>query len=520
MNKRIPFVEWLPDQPIYNNPMYRIQNLIPDGEFGYAPYVTGSTQFSGTIVLSAATSTSAVMDAQAFTDGESTDWIVFGSKDKLWLDSSFAATSPDVSATTYSTPTAANGGMWDFAQWKDNVVATNFTDPMQTMAFGATAMSDVNAATSTPRARYVTAARNFLIIGNTWDTTDATSPYRVRWSAIGDFTDWTVSSVTESDYNDLSSGDGPIMRVFGGETCVVFQERAIHLMTYIGTPEIWKFDKISSKFGLFAPRAAAQVDNRIFYLSHDGFYMLEDGVRVIPIGDKKVNHYAKYVLPTGTNKYQIQCVADPGHSRVFWFFHITEATYGVGDDLNYAFVYDYATNKWGYVTVDPAIWTDPITAVVPFQIYSSGNASFTNVIAGITQAQASGTYSASGRLNAFYQIYGSTPRTTHWVQTGRMELTEGRSSLVHSIHAGIPTLGGSNRLWATVIGHDNEQGTNAATVTSATVTNARMCARKNGRFHIFRVDFDASQAYTGGFVTSPITHLDIEYNETSMRRRV
>jgi hypothetical protein len=189
----------------------------------------------------------------------------------------------DVSLSAYST---ANEGEWEFVQYDDFLLATNYVDYIQ--KFELSSDSAFSNLTTDLNARHLGVSRGFVIAGNTSDVTDGAVPNRVRWCALRDITDWTISSTTQADQQDLNSAYGWVQRVIGGDRVTIFQEDAIVVGTYVGSPLVWRFDEAETNRGLLVPRCALKIGRGIFYLAKDGFY-LWDGAQSIPIGEGKVN---------------------------------------------------------------------------------------------------------------------------------------------------------------------------------------------------------------------------------------
>ena len=79
---------------------------------------------------------------------------------------------------------------------------------------------------------------------------------RVKWSGLNNSSQWTPSQSTQSGLQDLVGTHGNIQSVVGGESYgVIFMERAIFRMDYVGTPLIFQFSKIADNIGAFAPRS-------------------------------------------------------------------------------------------------------------------------------------------------------------------------------------------------------------------------------------------------------------------------
>jgi hypothetical protein len=274
---QIKFGEWLPDLPDLNNPGVTLaKNVLPLGD--------SYQQFPNATVYSNALT--ARCQGFVSTKDNSGNTINFsGNATKLYK--SAIGVFSDVSKT--GGYTTSDEEFWYWTRFNNYLIATNFSDAIQVFTIGSsTKFADL--AASAPKARYSANIRNFLVVANTFDSVDGLVPHRVRWSALNDPTSWTVSATTQADYQDLNPDNGWIQQIIGGEYGVIFQERAINRMSYVGSPVVWQFDEVETGKGLVASGSAVKVGNYIFYLGIDGFYVF-DGSRSQSISENKISRY-------------------------------------------------------------------------------------------------------------------------------------------------------------------------------------------------------------------------------------
>ena len=127
--------------------------------------------------------------------------------------------------------------------------------------------------------------RDHLVLANVTDA-DGVNPWRVRWSEFNDPLSWTPGT-NQADFQDLKR-DGYITAFQGGDYGLIWQERAITRMDYVGPPVIFDFNRVEREQGTIIPGSVIQFQNQFAYLGQDGFFIF-DGQRSIPIGDGKVD---------------------------------------------------------------------------------------------------------------------------------------------------------------------------------------------------------------------------------------
>lgn len=327
----IPFGEFAPDLSSLNkNVASTAKNVLPLSDY-YGPMY----QFS------------AVSDALdnpckgAFTarDSDGNQYIFSGDKTKLYRV--IAGTSTDSSKVGNYTD---NSEYWSFVQWNEQIVALKYGDTPQVLTMGGTTFADLGG--TPPQARTGAVVRSFLVLGNTWDSGDDAVSNRVRWSAFNDITGWTAGT-NQSDQQDIAGNGGEVMKIVGGEYGIIFQRHSIQRMTYVGEPLIFEFDEIEPRRGTPAPMSVVQNGSDIFYLSEDGFYVLQNGTTSTPIGHNKVDRWF-YSDLNESFIGDITSSIDPERGLVYWGYASTESTSG-NDSL---IIYNFKTGRWSYARVN------------------------------------------------------------------------------------------------------------------------------------------------------------------------
>lgn len=277
--------EWLPDLPPTENPgALTALNVVARTPLSYGPWPLPATVSSNALD----TRPLGAFSATAYNGGVFT---FAGDVEKLYQLSGGAFS--DVSRTAgYATAsnfyTSVSVG-WQFTQFNNICLASNYSDEIQAWTLGTSALF-ADLASSAPKAKYLAVVGDFLVAANTDDSFDGAIPLRLWWSPIGSpaTDDWGNTNL-QSDFRTLPSGR-QITGITGGEYGVIFCERSIYRMTYAGPPVIFSIDEIESDKGCIAPGSIAQKGERRFYLSEGGFQMMQ-GVQSIPIGAQKVDNF-------------------------------------------------------------------------------------------------------------------------------------------------------------------------------------------------------------------------------------
>lgn len=331
---RLMFTEYLPDLPDFQNAgTTEATNVLPLGD-------SYQSMPSASVYSDALTARN--QGAYSAQDKAGVPYTFAGDVSKLYSLSS-AAYSDVSKGGGYST---GEEEWWRFAKYGNQVIATNYSDDMQLLTLGGANFADLSA--TAPKAKDVAVVKNFLVAINTDDVTDGAVPNRVRWPSLTDITAWTVSSVTQADFQDLEGDGGWNQRIIGGEYGVIFQERSIWRMTYVGSPIVFQFDEVERGRGTPAPGSVVKVGTWIAYLGIDGFYIF-DGQRSVPIGANKVDKTFWDTVDVNYH-YRMNAVADPDNQLIYWGYVSTNATNGRIDTI---LVYNYSPNskmRWSRIT--------------------------------------------------------------------------------------------------------------------------------------------------------------------------
>lgn len=326
----ILFGEWLPDLPPYGLKGATVAtNVLPEAD-SYRPFpqLVPYTTSVGARVVGGIYAT-----------------------DPAGNNYNYAATGTDLYTLTgasFSTATRTAGGayttnaeeFWEFANWGNTVIGVNgLVDLPQQISLGATNFANLSIGV---KAKHIATMRDFVVLGNISDS--AANVYRVRWSAINNPTSFTVDAATLADFQDLPSEGGVVQRIVGGEYGVIFQQRRIWRMTFVGSPLIFQFDPVHNKIGALVPQAVASYQNLVFFLSEDGFYTF-DGSQLNPIGRAKVDRFFRTDLNVNFIQ-RIVAAIDPINKYVMWAYISNDAP---STNLNKLLIYSWAYDRWTIV---------------------------------------------------------------------------------------------------------------------------------------------------------------------------
>jgi hypothetical protein len=315
--QKIIFGEWLPDQPSVSGAVTDAINCYPVTN-GYAPFKSE--------VNYSADASQPLLVTFAGKYREETNLFAAGATKVFKFDSD--DTTLDSVSTTYTSTES-----WDVTQFGSKVIIANGKNTLQSydMAGGSTF---ANLDASAPVANYVTVVRDFVVAAN-----DGSDTNKIYWSDINNETNWTPASTSQADTQILPEG-GNITGLAGGEYGLIFMERAIYRMSYVGSPFFFQFDAISRTLGCSTNGSIAQFGGITYFLSDDGFYAC-DGQTTKNIGAEKVNRWFFDNAIPSEIRTSMSATIDPVRKLIAWNFKNSSGG-------RYLLLYSIDLGRWSY----------------------------------------------------------------------------------------------------------------------------------------------------------------------------
>lgn len=324
----IPLGEFLPSQPTAKNPGCVIADNVIPAEGGYS-HLPSPTPQAGPV-------SGRVRGAELLFRPDGGPFIVGGTTDELFVRIGSTVTSQTIS------PALAEGLSWDFAQFNNFVIATAPGNVPRYLPDYTTGVVWEDLPGEPPIARYCERFAEFMMLGNV-DGAES----RVQWSSYNSpATTWAPQRVTQSGFNDLNPRFGPVTALSGGRYPMVFQERAVWLVQYIGPPAVWNFTIASEDRGCIAPFSVVTVGSQTFFLSQDGFW-LTNGSEFVPIGSQRVNRWFFETADNATLA-ETQGTVDWRNKCIIWAFKTSQ---NGGSDFDKALIYSWEQNRFSTATI-------------------------------------------------------------------------------------------------------------------------------------------------------------------------
>lgn len=489
MIETMKFGEWLPDQSeLGSMGITKALNVIPHAN-GYQQLGSMAT-FSNALGARCQGAISV-----QHTDADVIDFA--GDATKLYKLG--GATWSNVSGATYTTSATDK---WSLLQFGSHVIASNGTDVMQTYQLGVSSTFGVLGGTP-PKAKYLASSRNFVFAGYT-TVGSTTVPHRIQWSGLNDASDWSASQTTQSDSQELPSENGPITGVVGGDGLTIFQARAITRCTYVGTPNIWSFDEVSSGLGCPVPGSIVHHNENIYFISSEDFYIHSNG-QTKPIGAQKVaqTFYADLNIDFLD---RVSSSVDPVRHLVVWSYPSVASQDGTPDKM---IMYDWVLNRWTEAEVDHDIVYKKIGESLTLDNLDGLSSSIDDLGISLDSRLFKGngtlllgTFSTDFKLSF---LAGEALDAT--IETASFQLKQGRRSLVKRARPIVE--GGSATVTLQHASKDQLSETEIFGVAKTPSKTGNVGIRNRARYHKLRLNI------SGGF--SHVLGIDVDYSISGTR---
>lgn len=471
-----PFGPWLPDlAPFESTGATVADNVIP-AERSYRPwpqYMGNNFIFDGPVIGAISVGRSSSKETVNFC----------GTPDKLFQLALDGVTWTNVTRSSGGNYTVADSGFWQFTAYGDLLIAVNGVDVPQAFTLGSST-NFAALAGSPPAAQYIMGVRDFVVLGNL-----STGVNRLKWCGINDPTDWTPSATTMSGDQVFPEG-GAIKGLAGGEYGLVFCDRAIYRMSFEGPPTIFRFDRLSKEMGLRAPRSLATHENKTFFLSYDGFYVVTAASEISAIGAGKVDEYFK----NNVNRQfidRINGAIDPENKLyVLSYPSLTSNT------CDKVMLYHWPTGQWATADLDAyTVSTSSAQRILTIDELPTVGATIDDLPYTLDADLYNGAFrvrlAAFGTDGKFGFFTGPNAEAT--VETGDIQLTKGRKSMLRGLR---PMVVGTDPLPETTIRYRDELHKPLEDATATPVTTTGFCnTRVNARYHRAQVKIPASTVW-------------------------
>ena len=272
-----------------------------------------------------------------------------------------------VAAATITTPTTELR-LWSHDNFGEDLLinvrdgAIYYWDKTNGLSSRAVELSTVSGANKTPTvAKQILVAdrnRHVIAFGANPEGSTVQDDLLIRFSNQEDFTDWETR--LDNTAGDLRLGRGStfVTAIETKREVLVWTDRSLHSMQFIGPPLTFGINEISSNITIMGPHSVASTEDFVIWMGIDNFYYHSGRTQQLPCTVKD-----KVFLDFDfSQKDKVTAGVNTEFGEVWWFYPSTSG--GTGENDKYV-IYNYLEKVWYYGNLGRTAWLNRGTKQFP-----------------------------------------------------------------------------------------------------------------------------------------------------------
>jgi len=200
-------------------------------------------------------------------------------------------------------------------------------------------------------------------------------PLLIRWASRNEPQYWNVVGTTpegrasSAGFLRVSRGSKIVRAIPTRQEIVVFTDSHLYSLQFLANAEIFGLQELSDSISIMGPRAAASVNNVVFWMGKDKFYIYDGRSQVLPCTLRE--HVFKNI---NLGQFeQVVCGINESYNEVWWFYCSQNSL-----TIDSYVVFNYLEQVWFYGSMSRTSWLDKASNGKPLATYSIlGNDDYT-----------------------------------------------------------------------------------------------------------------------------------------------
>ena len=181
-------------------------------------------------------------------------------------------------------------------------------------------------------------------------------PLLIRFSDQENPLVWTAQPTNTAGDLRIGTGSEIITAVETRQQILVFTDRSLHAMQYLGPPFTFGISLISENITIASPLSAIAVDDSVYWMGEEEFYVYTGQVQKLPCS---VRSYVFGDFNTSQSE-KVTAAVNSSFSEIWWFYP------SAGSETNNKYViFNYQEQAWYYGTIARSAWIDRGIAQYP-----------------------------------------------------------------------------------------------------------------------------------------------------------
>jgi hypothetical protein len=191
-------------------------------------------------------------------------------------------------------------------------------------------------------------------------------PLLIRFSDQENPLVWAAAATNTAGDLRIGTGSEIITALETRQQILVFTDVSLHAMQYLGPPFTFGINEIASNVTIAGPLAAVAVDDLVFWMGEEDFYMYTGQVQKLPCSVRSFVFNDFNV----SQQEKVTCGVNSAYSEIWWFYPSADS-----DNIDRYVVYNYQEQVWYYGALDRSVWLDrginqyPIAAALDGYLY-------------------------------------------------------------------------------------------------------------------------------------------------------
>jgi hypothetical protein len=251
---------------------------------------------------------------------------------------------------------------WSLDNWGENLVACS-TEDGRLLEWDLDTAADAAAILNAPTSNsglLVTEERFLFALGA------GGNPRKVQWSDREDNTLWAPDATNEAGDIELQMPGKIMCGIRTRGQALILSDTDAHSATYIGGQFVYGFQRVGSACGIVSRKAAASVDEGVFWMGRSGFHLYAGGaVQELPC---EVSDYVFTDLNTGQIS-KVWAVSNQTFNEVWWFYPSSGS-----NEIDRYVVFNYAERHWAIGSLSRTAGVDSGAFTFPIWMTTDGAA--------------------------------------------------------------------------------------------------------------------------------------------------
>jgi|TARA_Y100000816_G_scaffold265515_1_gene225419 hypothetical protein len=188
-------------------------------------------------------------------------------------------------------------------------------------------------------------------------------PLLIRFSSQESLTDWRTQATNTAGELRLGSGSEIVCAVETRQQVLVFTDTSLYTLQFLGPPITFGIQLISENLSIRSPFAAIAVEDTVFWMGLNEFYVYTGAVQKLPC---TVKDFIFNDL-NSSQAEKIFAAANAGFSEVWWFYPSASS-----DEIDKYVVFNYQQKIWYVGSLNRTAWMDRGVNELPIAASTDG----------------------------------------------------------------------------------------------------------------------------------------------------